>query len=708
MNRASTETKKQFLNRKRNNYMKKSNEKIKDTFSIKFKLIFSLIFMAVLPVITVSSVLLYKTKETIENQVSTTTLEVVDQISENLNNRFLELDKLSMLLMTSEDFMQTLGKSEKDYKSAYDMYKDQEKNVNSLLKAQILSNKYVSNIIVVTGNDLFCYPNDNKKYDDTFREQILKSKIPDELNKERGKGLWLSVLGDKGNDGSIYYVRELISTDSLSSLGFIIYELNQDFASEKLQQTALGEGTEISLIDNTGIARVSNIDSVLNMSRESFPVIQNYIQKNQDVEEIGAHGIIGSSKNSIAYAFCNNGWILVVETPSNALFHDVEDIKILIFFVCIFILLLAAILGIAISFNIIKPINHIKGKLKEMELGDLTVSTNISGKYEMGQFSDSFNHMLGNVRGLIENARTLTVKVDDSAGQLNQIANKSVQSSKEVSDAVESLAKGAIAQAEDAEQASKVIQTLVDKINETEKHLSLVAESTSRTKDAGSAAVATMKELNQTTRETIDLSDNIKNDIRQLLGEFNKIQGIVGIINEISEQTNLLSLNAAIEAARAGEMGRGFSVVAGEVRKLAVQSQTSAGNISKIVDNINTSISNTSKMLEEGAVIYERQEVTVKNTEEIFKNIINHMDYVINEIGIVNSEMGGLGIVEDMALKAITGIADIAEGCVATVEQVVATEGEQVCTTEQIVGMSDELNRVIKVMNTSLNNFKTR
>ncbi|HEX3076848.1 MAG TPA: methyl-accepting chemotaxis protein [Lachnospiraceae bacterium] len=681
---------------------KRGMRSIRELVPIKIKLISALILMAVVPIVIVVMVLFSNSKSAIENQVSGTTLTLVNQVNQNVSNHFTEIERTASQLLNFKTFTSTLLTDASDYDSTFNMYTTFEKNVVDQISSQAYSNSMIQDIVVISKGKKYAYSGRNFK--DDFVTNFDKSEYYARL-KENRKGFWTKNIIDGAPD-EIFYISRITDLSTLSEAGTIIYGMKEKFVGDILTDSELTEGTVISLVDSDGLIMVSNNHDLENQTLGSIDDINNYMSTS-DKEEAQSEGLFNANGNIVSYSVCGNGWILVVETPTDILFKAIDAIKILGIGLAVVILVVATILGVIISTNITRPINHIKDKMREVEEGNLAVVSNIKGKYEMGQLSKSFNKMVGNMNNLIQESRQLTLKVSDSAGQLNQIAVQSASSSKEVSAAVESVSQGASKQADDAEQAAAIIRNLVSKIAETEEYFTSVVKASDNTKKASLNANDSVIDLNQTTKETIKLSENISSNMNSLSKNLNEISSIIGIINGISEQTNLLALNASIEAARAGELGRGFAVVANEVKNLAEQSQLAANHISTIVNTVHQSAAATSKMIADGSVIFEQQAKAVNNTEVTFKDIIHNMDTISEEIENVNQGLRGLEGIQNQALDVITNIANISMEVASAVEEVVATGEEQAATSEHLVGMSDELGDVIQAMNTSLDTFKT-
>jgi methyl-accepting chemotaxis protein len=342
-----------------------------------------------------------------------------------------------------------------------------------------------------------------------------------------------------------------------------------------------------------------------------------------------------------------------------------------------------------------------------MEQGDLTTKSTIQGRYEIGQLSHSFNQMINNIGGLIKGTSIISSEVTVDTKNLNIIARQSAEASKEIMLAVGAIATGAIEQAKDAEKVTDVIKELTSKMKETENTFVSVVEATTRTKEVSSRANITIEALNNSTADTIKLTDDIRVDIKGLVKQFKEILDIVNLIAGISDQTNLLALNAAIEAARAGDAGKGFAVVADEVRKLAEQSSMATKSISEIVGGIYKATTNTERMIEEGSSIFSKQEEAVRHTDETFKVIVRDMEEISLEIDKVHKMMSGLETIQDEAIDATTSIASIAEESSAAIQQVLATGEEQNVSAELLAQMALKLGVVIKKLNESIEGFKT-
>ncbi|MBE9610207.1 methyl-accepting chemotaxis protein [Chitinilyticum piscinae] len=253
---------------------------------------------------------------------------------------------------------------------------------------------------------------------------------------------------------------------------------------------------------------------------------------------------------------------------------ELEQARWMALGISLVLVLLAAYGFTAIYLSISGVVRQLQQGSAAMAAGDLSQRLSLSGRDELRLVGDSFNQMADSLTGLIREIRTTSQHVEQSAGQLDSNASEIVSASQQQANASSSMAAA-------IEQITVSIANVADHASESSQQAKLADAEVRRGEDIMQAVLHEISELAQNI-------DTLGQRIDTMQAHSTEIGRIVQTIREIADQTNLLALNAAIEAARAGEQGRGFAVVADEVRKLAERTASATQDISKLVGSIQT------------------------------------------------------------------------------------------------------------------------
>ncbi len=701
-------------------------EKIKkEKLSIFVKLISSNVIIGVLPMLIVASIILQFATKGILDEVEEANKSLTIETSKNIDMMLSKVEDTSNLLVTDMDLTKVVAKSQSDYENLYEFNQERSSAIGNRFISLTVTNPEIKNILFVKEDEVIESAEDSYYQTEAFRDEVFASDVYAELESRKTNIVWYYDAYDKN---SMFLMRQVRS--GVRVIGVLIMEVDKNYIMErfrvarvdmdKIQDQEYVNGLNLreeeeKLLEKAYYVADENgyIISASNPAQEGGQLSFNDSlseDRMTDEDTQSSGGFLSSEgfdeQMMITYATMENGWQFIQVVPTQQMYTSLNALKsvtIISFFVAA---VLAVFLGIWIAISITAPIKYIRDKLKRMEDGDLTTKSHIVGKYEIGQLSHSFNSMGENIRKLIEDTTLTVSEVTTDSNNLKGISKQSAESSKEIMVAVESLAVGANEQVKDAEKTTDIIMDLTSRMKDTERTFQSVIDATDRTKAMSSEATTTIQDLNLATQDTVELNQKIKQDMEELVNQFKEILDIVNLIAGISEQTNLLALNAAIEAARAGEAGKGFAVVADEVRKLAEQSASATKNITGIVNHIYESTTKTDKLIANSTEIFIRQEDAVKNTDRTFKTIVSDMDAVATEIEKVHALMTGLEKVQDDALTATTSIAGIAEESAASIEEVLATGEEQTASAEQLTSMAEGLAGVIEQLQASIEQFK--
>jgi methyl-accepting chemotaxis protein len=305
-------------------------------------------------------------------------------------------------------------------------------------------------------------------------------------------------------------------------------------------------------------------------------------------------------------------------------------------------------IGLLITRILTKPIQEIVALMNKAETGDLTVHIDYEAKDELGGLANSFNQM-------IEGVKETVVQVSEHARSL-------AASSEEISASTEEIANGAQEQARAAMASSEMMNEMANAVQDISKNAEGAAEATEQT-------VAAAEQGKKAIEEVLQGMNEISVRIHDLADKSTQIGEIIEVIDDIAEQTNLLALNAAIEAARAGEAGKGFAVVADEVRKLAERSGKATKEISELIESIQE---NTASSV---AAVNAGNEKT-NNAGVMFEDIVKHVKQSSKRVVeiLAASEEGASQSQE--VLRAVESIASVSEETAASVEQTAATAND--------------------------------
>jgi methyl-accepting chemotaxis protein len=468
-----------------------------------------------------------------------------------------------------------------------------------------------------------------------------------------------------------------------------------------------GEGSGI-IIEKTGKILASS------GANETFKDIQTNAELKDHFQEMLKNNM-GSFKveqNGVPAVFAyskvkSTGWIVGMIIPESVIYSELNSLKITYIVLTAIGIILLVFLSLKFSGTITKSIINLTKHADELAKGNLRVKDlTIDSNDEIGHLVNAFNIMSKNVRNLIAKMATTSEQVAASSEELTAGAGQSAEAANHVAATIEHVSDGMNSQMQTIEQATVHIESMVMAIAEAADKTESVNQISVQTADAAQSGENLLNEaINQMNQ--IETSVTQSAVVVENLGENSQQIGkIVEVISSIADQTNLLALNAAIEAARAGEAGRGFSVVAEEVRKLAEQSQTATEEIKNLILKIQGDTKQAVSTMGIGTSNVKTGAAAIRNVGTQFANIFSMVNDIRDRMTEIAASVQGVSIGSQKIVEAIMNVDSVSRDTAGETQSISAATQEQSASMEEIASASQSLAQMAEAMQETIHKFK--
>lgn len=520
--------------------------------------------------------------------------------------------------------------------------------------------------------------------------------------------VWTEPYADPISKVSMITAESPIRRDG-KIVGTVTMDIGLSELNKSVENLKVGDSGYGFVVSKSGFY-VAHRDSEKNLkgkiTDESEAGIRDIATTIQEASEPGMTNVFVNGVDHVAaYSpIGQTGMTLVTVLPMSEITGPIDQFftKSTVIFV-ISILIFIAILYWFINRLVAQPLKKLRdgiGRLVERKV--LTERIDIKGKNEIGQVATAVNELITDLHGIISNMNDYAVQVEGVAQNSSEKSNEAKSAFQQVAVSFHDVAKGTEHQLHSSEESARAMEEMAIGIQRIAEASSAMADSSQQMADE---ALIGNESIGKVTRQMDSIHHSVNHSAtiaKSLDSRSQEISQIVEVIASIASQTNLLALNAAIEAARAGEQGRGFAVVADEVRKLAEQSNASASQIASLITEIQKETTLTVEAMNEVGTEVNVGMTVAREAGEAFDRIKSTTQIAtdqIQEISSVAEQMSAAAEQVSASIHELSGIAresaDSAMGVSASVEDQLASMNSLSSSAEKLSYMANDLKNLV-------------
>ncbi len=653
-------------------------------FTIKTKLLIS--FLVALVLIIVLGIASYqKASVAIRTNYMESTSQTLNMTSEYLAFGLKSVEDTATQLISDDNIVGYF--SNMHGSDTVQIHKNKQ-TVTKTLSAKQVTDEFIENIYLIS--DVVDSISTKKLTDKKILTGFYDTPMGTRLQQSRMDIIWSGKdeyldgkLGTKTTEYSIRLVRRMVSTD-----GILIIDVSSKTFDSILQNINFDETGMLGIVTGDGK------EILITKSQEAVFLDKAFYQ--EAMEGTAANGSQYVNFGGGKYLFMHSkigdsGAMICALVPKSTILRQADDIRAFTLLIVIIASIIAILTGFLISNGINKAITSIITGLRRASQGDLSVAFSTKRKDEFKILINEIENTFSNMKTIIFGVKNLSGEVLKSSEQVAAATVSFQKSTENISFAMSEVEQGIVQQAKDAEGCLIEMDNLSQKIITISDNTKEIGRITDLTKTSILDGTFVTEKLNEQTRSTIQITTDIVKKVEEQSNNSLSIGNISNVISGIASQINLLSLNASIESARAGEFGKGFAVIANEIRNLADQSKRSVDEIKVIIAKIQEETKDTMQIAGKVEEVLSLQESAVTDTIKSYHNINKNVEQLVIYLKYIMDSVDTMEISRTSTLGAIESISAVLEEIAASSNTVNQASKEQLSSVDTLGTSSEAL-----------------